>query len=63
MDGLIFVGYQISWFSWKVLSTNCSTNEIEMFCMKYEEKYTRIITMNCEPHECVIFVKSTIGTH
>ena len=39
VDGLIFVGYQFSWFSWRVLSTNSSTHEMVIFCMNYERKY------------------------
>ena len=39
VDGLIFVGYQFSWFSWRVWSTNSSANEIANFCMNYEGKY------------------------
>ena len=62
VDGLIFVGYQFSWFSWRVQSTNSSTNKIANFCMNYEGKYT--MTTNFEPHECVIFVQFTkIGSH
>ena len=39
VDGLIFVGYQFLWFSWRVWSTNSSANEIAIFCMNYEGKY------------------------
>ena len=50
VNGLIFVGYQFSWFSWRVLSTNSSTNK-------------RIAT-NFDPNEFAIFVQSTrIGNH
>ena len=40
-DGLIFVGYQFSWISWRHLhrSTNSSTQESAIFCMNYEGKY------------------------
>ena len=36
MDGLIFMGYQFSWFSWKVWSMKSSTHEKVIFCMNYE---------------------------
>ena len=39
VDGLNFVGYQFSWFSWRVRSTNSSTHKIIIFCMNYERKY------------------------
>ena len=39
VDGLIFVGYQFSWFSWRVPPTNSSANDIAIFCMNYEGKY------------------------
>ena len=39
VDGLIFMGYQFSWFLWRVISTNSSANEIAIFCMSYEGKY------------------------
>ena len=62
VDGLIFVGYQFLWFSWRFQSTNSSTHEIVIFCMNYEGKYT--MATNFEPNECVIYVQSTkIGTH
>ena len=35
----IFMGYQFSWFSWTVQSTNFSTDELVIFCMNYEGKY------------------------
>ena len=38
VDGLIFAGYQFSWFSWKVQPSNSSTHEIEIFYMNYEGK-------------------------
>ena len=58
VDGWIFVGYQFSWFSWWVRSTN-STHEEAIFCMK-----ENALATNLEPHECVIFAQSTkIGTH
>ena len=60
-DGLIFVGYQFSWFSWRAWSTNSSTHEFVNFHINYEGKY---LATSFEPHECVIFVQSTkIGTH
>ena len=60
MDGLIFVGYQLSWFSWRGPSTNFSANEIAIFCMNIKEN---TMTTNFEPHECSIFLQSTkIGT-
>ena len=61
VDGLIFVGYQFSWLSWRVRSKNSSTHELVIFCMNYEGKY---YDHKFEPHECVIFVQSTkIDTH
>ena len=39
VDGLNFVGYQFSWFSWRVWSTNSSTHEIVILCMNYERNY------------------------
>ena len=39
VDGLIFVGYQFSWFSWRVQSTNSSTHELVILCVNYEGKY------------------------
>ena len=36
VDGLIFVGYQLSW---RAPSTNSSANEIVIFCTSYEGKY------------------------
>ena len=39
VDGLIFVGYQFSWFSWMERSLNSRTNELAIFCMNYERKY------------------------
>ena len=53
MDGLIFVGYQFSWFSWRVRS---STHEKVIFCMNYEGK--------CHdhefwPHDYVTFAQTT----
>ena len=59
MDDLIFMGYQFSWFLWRVQSTSSSIHEIAIFCMKYEN----IMVMNSEPHERVIlFQSTTIGT-
>ena len=39
VNALILVGYQILWFSWRVLSTNSSTHKIAIFCINYEGKY------------------------
>ena len=39
VDGLNFVGYQFSWFLWRVQTTNSSTHEMVIFCMNYERKY------------------------
>ena len=39
VNGLIFMGYKLSWFSWRVLSTNSSTNERSIMYMIYEGKY------------------------
>ena len=39
VDGLIFVGYQFSWSSWRVQSTNFRTHKLVIFCMNYEGKY------------------------
>ena len=39
VDGWNFVGYQFSWFSWRVRSTNSSTLEMVIFFMNYEWKY------------------------
>ena len=39
VDGLVFMGYQFLWFSWRVRSTNSSTHEIAILCMNYEGKY------------------------
>ena len=39
LDGLIFVRYQFSRFSWRVRSTNFRAKEIAIFCMNYEGKY------------------------
>ena len=39
VDGLNFVGYQFSWFSWRVRSTNSSNHEMVMSCMNNEGKY------------------------
>ena len=39
VDDLIFLRYQFSWFSWRVLSTIFSANKIAIFCMNYEGKY------------------------
>ena len=39
VDSLNSVGYQFSWFSWRVPSTNSSTHEMVIFCMSYERKY------------------------
>ena len=39
VDGLIFVGYHFSWFSWRVRSAKAGTHEIAIFCMNYEDKY------------------------
>ena len=61
VDGLIFVGYQFSWFSSRVRSTNSSTHKLVIFCMNFEGNS---MTMNFEPHEYVIFVRFTkIGTN
>ena len=38
VDGLIFVGYQFSQFSWRVQSTKSSTHEKGIFCVNYEGK-------------------------
>ena len=38
VNGLNFVGYQFSWFSWVVRSTNSNTHEMVIFCMNYERK-------------------------
>ena len=38
-DGLIFVRYQFSWFSWRAWSTNSSTHEFVNFHINYEGKY------------------------
>ena len=56
VDGLIFVGNQFSWFSWRVRSMYSS---VSVWIMKVNTMAT-----NFEPHECVIFVQSTkIGTN
>ena len=61
VDGLIFVVYQFSWFTWRVWSTKSSTHEKAIICMNNEEK---CFDHEFEPHECVIFAQSTkIGTH
>ena len=61
-DGLNFVVYQFSWFSWRVRSTNSRTHEMVTFYMNYERKH--YMATNFEPHECIIFVQSTkIDTH
>ena len=39
VDGFIFVGYKFSWSSWRVRSTNSSTHELAIFCMKYQGKW------------------------
>ena len=39
VNGLIFVGYQFSLFSWRVQFTNSSTHKLVSFCMNYEGKY------------------------
>ena len=39
VDSLNFVGYQFSWFSWRVWSTNSSITEMVIFCMNYVRKY------------------------
>ena len=39
VNGLIFLGYQFSLFSWRVQSTNSSTHKIVIFCICYEGKY------------------------
>ena len=39
VDDINFWGYQFSWFSWRVLSTNSNTHKMVIFCMKYESKY------------------------
>ena len=31
--GLKFMGYQFSWFLWRIRSTNSSTHEMVIFCM------------------------------
>ena len=31
VDGFTFLGYQFSWFSWRVKSTNYSTQELAIF--------------------------------
>ena len=60
MYRLIFMGYQFSWFSWRVRSTTSSTHEIAIVCINYEKS----MAMKFELHKCVNFVKSTkIGTH
>ena len=56
VDGLNFVGYQFSLFSWKIISTNSKTHEMVIFCI-YERKYSKATKF--ESHECVIFVQST----
>ena len=38
VDGLVFVGYQFSWFSWRVRSTKSSTHEKAIFCKNYAGK-------------------------
>ena len=61
VNGLIFVGYQSSCFSWKAQFTNSSTYEIGSFCMSYEGN---IMATNFESHECIIFLQSAkIGSH
>ena len=47
VDGLNFMGYQFSWFSWRVRSTNFSTQEMIFFCMTYEKKmlWPRILNL------------------
>ena len=39
VDGLIFVGYQFPWFSWRVQSKNSSTHKIAIFCINYNGKF------------------------
>ena len=58
VNGLIFMGYQFSWFSWRVRSTIPTNSQISVWIMKN----TRATSF--EPQEYVNFVKSTkIGTH
>ena len=60
-DGLIFMGYKFSWFSWRERSTNSNTYELAIFCMNYEGN---TVATNYESYECVKFVQPTeIGTH
>ena len=62
VDGLIFVVYQFSWFSWRVRSTNSSTHETAIFLYELWRKI--LMAMNFEPNECAVFVQSTkISTH
>ena len=38
VNGLIFAGYKVQWFSWRVTSTNSSIHEIAIVSMNYEGK-------------------------
>ena len=49
-NGLIFLGYQFSWFSWRVQSTN--SNKRAIFCMIYEGNYK---ARNFDPNEYIKF--------
>ena len=61
VNGINFVGYQFSWFSWRVRSTNFSTNEMVIFCMNYERKDNGHEFWT--PRLCHFFQSTKIGTH
>ena len=55
MNGLIFVGYQFSWFSWRVRCMKSSTHEkFSVWIMKENAMAT-----NSELQECVNFAQTT----
>ena len=54
------MGYQFSWFSWRVQSSNSSSHEMEIFCINYERKYYGYEILNptnvsflCNPRKLV----------
>ena len=55
VDGLIFVGYQFSWFSWSDPRILVPTKQPFSVCFIKENT----MATNFEPHECVIFIRPT----
>ena len=63
IDGLIFMGYPFSWFSWRVWSTNSWQVLTDLWLSVWIMKENTMAT-NFWPHKWVIFCQSTtIGTH